>query len=147
MRGAVGVELENIVTWWERDISHSAPERIILEDVFHALHFMLRRMTTIMTDLVVYEVRVKENLELTQGVIYSSEVKALLAAGGMDPQQAYYLTQELALEAWGEQKNFLDLLLASPEIPESLKQGPLHECFNLEAKLQYVPVIFERFGL
>jgi adenylosuccinate lyase len=147
VRACAGEELENIVTWWERDISHSSSERIILDGMLHSLHFMLKRMTGIITDLVVYDDQVKENLELTQGVIYSSEVKGLLMANGMDPHDAYNLTQKLSQKAWDERIDFLSLLLSSEEVPEELKTGGIQACFDLSKKLQYIPQIFARFGM
>lgn len=147
IRSQVGVELENVSTWWERDISHSAPERILIDTIFHTTHFVLKRMTVIVRDLVVYGDQIKKNLNLTKGVIYSSEVKGLLMKFGMEPDDAYRLTQKLSQKAWDERRDFLGLLLGSPEVPDELKHGKIQKCFDLESKLQYVPTIFARFDL
>lgn len=147
IRNEVSVELENIVTWWERDISHSAPERIILDTIFHAMHFVLKRLVVIVRDLVIYDSQIEQNLNLTQGVIYSADVKSLLMEAGMDPEDAYRVTQELSQQAWDERRDFIQLLLDSPAIPDELKQGEIQQCFDIERKLLHVPTIFARFNL
>src|SRR5262249_26662398 len=63
--------LEDIALWHERDISHSSVERVILPDSFIALDHMLRRFTSIVSDMVVYPERMLENLRRSRGVVYS----------------------------------------------------------------------------
>jgi adenylosuccinate lyase len=62
--------MENVALWHERDISHSSVERVILPDSFIALDHMLRRFTRIVTGLVVYPDRMRQNLERSRGVIF-----------------------------------------------------------------------------
>src|SRR5258707_14446024 len=55
LRGNALAALENVALWHERDISHSSVERVIVPDSFLALDHMLRRMTKIVSSLVVKE--------------------------------------------------------------------------------------------
>jgi len=147
VRNYAGTGLENIVTWWERDISHSGPERIIVEGSFQLVAFMLYRMTGIIEGLRVNEEQIAHNLNLTCGITNSAEVKTVLMGHGLEPESAYRLAQRLAFQAFETQQPYLQLLLISDEVPEQAKQGPLQACFELEPKLKHIPAIFSRFGL
>jgi adenylosuccinate lyase len=74
--------LENVALWHERDISHSSVERVILPDSFIALDHMVRRFTRIVTGLVVYPERMRENLERSRGVVFSGTVLLNWRAAG-----------------------------------------------------------------
>ena len=62
IRSHVTPALENVALWHERDISHSAVERIIAPDATIALDFALARLTGLIDRLVVYPERMRENL-------------------------------------------------------------------------------------
>jgi adenylosuccinate lyase len=147
VRANAHVALENISTFSQRDISHSSAERIIFADSFQLVHFMLGRLKKVVDKLLVNEDRVKSNLEFTAGAVYSPEVKDLLAEKGMDPEEAYAVSQSLAFEAFSARRPYLEVLMASDKIPEALKSGILQGRFDLKKKLQHVPAIFMRFGL
>lgn len=141
-RGYAGVELENIATWGARDISHSAPERVIIPDMFQVIHFMLRRMNGIIEKMVVNENQIKRNLEMTCGVIFSPDVKELLLEAGVETERAYRISQEDAFMAFADGKEYLEILLADPEVPADLKQGKLQAVFNLAGKVKSVDHTF-----
>ena len=82
LRANAHAALENIALWHERDISHSSVERVILPDSFIALDHMLRRFTRIVKGLVVSEDRMRQNLELSRGVVFSGTVLLELAQRG-----------------------------------------------------------------
>ncbi len=145
VRANVSIALENISTWDERDISHSSAERVIFADSFNVVHFMLRRLKRVLEGLVVNEERITENLNLTRGTIFSGEVKDVLMEHGLDPETAYRIAQNLAFEAVQNGTDYLDLLLASGEVPDSVKQGRLQTCFDIARRLSEVDGIFKRF--
>src|SRR5258705_8361938 len=74
VRANAGAAFENNALWHERDISHSSVERVILPDSFTVLDHMLRRFTRIVSGMVVYPERMKENLERSRGVVFSGTV-------------------------------------------------------------------------
>ena len=74
LRSYVLTALENIPLWHERDISHSSNERIMLPDVSICLHFMLREMQDIISNLEVYPKNMLKNLNIYGGVIFSQKV-------------------------------------------------------------------------
>ncbi len=119
VRGNAMAALENIALWHERDISHSSVERVILPDSFIALDHMLRRFTRIVTGLVVYPERMRQNLERSRGVIFSGQVLLELARRGVPREQAYEWVQRNAMRSFHEQKEFKSLLLSDPDVDES----------------------------
>ena len=83
LRSYVLTALENVPLWHERDISHSSNERIMLPDVSICLHFMLREMKDIVSNLEVYPKNMLKNLNIYGGVIFSQKVLLLLVESGM----------------------------------------------------------------
>lgn len=147
VRHNAGIATENIATWDRRDISHSAPERIIIPDSFHVVHYMLKIMNRVIEGLVIRKDRIKKNLEITKGIIFSPDVKELLMKEGMDPEKAYRLSQEIALDSWKRGVPYLFLLRHHPEVRALAKAGSLQELFDAEKKLKHIDAIFQRFGL
>ena len=74
--------LEDVALWHERDISHSSVERVIAPDATIVLDFMLARFTGLMDRLVVYPERMKANLNMTHGLIFSQTVLLALVEKG-----------------------------------------------------------------
>ena len=66
--------VENVALWHERDISHSSVERVILPDSTILLDYLLDLTTFIVEGLDVDPARMAENLDLSQGNIYSQRV-------------------------------------------------------------------------
>ena len=96
LRGYAATAAENNALWHERDISHSSTERVILPDACIVLDFMLHEMADILDRMVVHADRMRENLDLTAGLIYSQPVLLALVDAGMDRQEAYKLVQRHA---------------------------------------------------
>jgi len=102
LRGYAVTSMENVALWHERDISHSAPERVILPDATILLDYMLARATALVEGLVVNEARMLENLELTYGALFSQRLLLALVEGGLSRDDAYRTAQVLAQKAWDE---------------------------------------------
>ena len=100
IRSHVTPALENVALWHERDISHSAVERIIAPDATIALDFALARLTGLIDRLVVYPERMRENLESLGGLVDSQRVLLALTQAGMSREDAYRLVQSHAMAAW-----------------------------------------------
>jgi len=139
--------MENIALWNERDISHSSTERIILPDSCLLLDYILSMFTSIMRGLQVYPKKMKQNIELTKGLIFSQRVMLALIDKGLSRQKAYELIQRNAMKAWKGNKKFLTLLKADPEVTAALPQGELEPLFDEQYYLRYIDDIFKRLGL
>ena len=144
VRANAGAAFENNALWHERDISHSSVERVILPDSFIALDHMLRRFTRIVSGMVVYPERMRANLELSRGVVFSGTVLLELARRGVAREQAYELVQRNAMRAFHEQRPFKDLLLADADVTQALPAQEIERAFDLDDQLKHVDVIFDR---
>jgi len=147
VRGYALTSMENIALWHERDISHSSTERIILPDACFALDYSLAIFTSVMKGLLIYPKRMKRNIELTRGLIFSQRVMLALIDKGLSRQKAYELMQRNAMKSWKGNKKFLTLLKADPEVTASLPPGELEPLFNERYYLRYIDDIFARLGL
>ena len=147
VRGYALTSMENIALWHERDISHSSTERIILPDACLALDYSFAIFTSVMKGLLIYPKRMKRNMELTRGLIFSQRVMLALIDKGLSRQKAYELVQRNAMKSWKGNKKFLTLLKADPEVTASLPPGELEPLFNERYYLRYVDDIFARLGL
>jgi adenylosuccinate lyase len=138
---------ENVALWHERDISHSSVERVILPDSFIALDHMLRRFTAIVSGMVVYPDRMKENLGRSRGVVFSGTVLLELARRGVSREQAYEWVQRNAMRSFAEGRDFKALLLADADVMKAIEPPVIEAAFDLDAQLRHVDVMFERvFG-
>src|SRR3954447_19309677 len=147
VRGTVVPALENVALWHERDISHSAVERVIAPDATIALDFALARLTGLVDKLVVYPERMRENLESLGGLVDSQRVLLALTQAGMSREDAYRLVQSHAMAAWQGQGSFAGRLKADPEITRFLPARNIDGLFEPDYHLKHVDTIFRRvFG-
>ena len=148
LRSYVLTALENVPLWHERDISHSSNERIMLPDVSICLHFMLREMQDIVSNLEVYPKNMLKNLNIYGGVIFSQKVLLLLVEKGLSREKAYSLVQKNAHHAWNTQNgNFKENIERATEIMDFIDQSELEECFNPSIHLNNLSVIWEKLGI
>jgi adenylosuccinate lyase len=147
VRANVQAALENVALWHERDISHSSVERVILPDSTILADYLIDRTTQLVDRLLVYPQRMKRNLELTRGLVFSGQLLLDLAAAGMLREDAYRLVQSHAMRAWEEDADFRAAIEADPEIARVLTREQIANVFSLERQLRNVERIFERvFG-
>ncbi|MEX2236576.1 MAG: adenylosuccinate lyase [Dehalococcoidia bacterium] len=139
--------LENVTLWHERDISHSSAERVILADSCLALDYMLDLFTWIMKGLNVYPERMRENIELSHGLVFSQRVLLALIDSGMSRQEAYKVVQRNAMVSWKERRSFAELLAEDPEVTSHLKGDTLEALFDYDYYLVHVDELFARVGL
>ncbi|MBI2848873.1 MAG: adenylosuccinate lyase [Chloroflexi bacterium] len=147
LRGYALTALENIALWHERDLTHSSTERIILPDGTILMDYMLRTFTSIMDGLRVFPERMRRNLEMTRGLVFSQRVLLALVEKGADRQRAYRLVQSHAMKSWEEGLDFLSLLAGDSEVSRYLSSGELEALFDYECYTRYVDVVFQRVGL
>jgi adenylosuccinate lyase len=139
--------VENVALWHERDISHSSVERVILPDSTILLDYLLDLTTFIVEGLDVDPARMAENLDLSQGNIYSQRVLLKLTESGLARQVAYELVQRHAMRAWKERRPLLELLAADPAVTERLSPADLKACFDAGWYVRNVEAVFRRAGL
>ena len=150
LRGFSVTAMENVALWHERDISHSSAERITLPDGCALLHYMLWLFTDVMAHLEVDEERMRANLDLTRGLIYSSRILLALVERGMDRQTAYKLVQAAAQKVWrneDEGAGLLAMLKAEPAVMAVISPEELDALADPRAYLTYIDTAYQRLGL
>ena len=143
LRGYAGVGLENNALWQERDISHSSAERVVLPDSTTAAFYMLRTTVRILKGLQVDKERMRENLNLGGGIVYSGRVLLALVEAGMGRDEAYVVVQGAAMRAWEGEGGFRELLEADAEVKKRLGEE-LDELFDPAYALRNLEVVFDR---
>lgn len=139
--------LENVALWHERDISHSSVERVILPDSTILADYLLDKTTGLIEKLLVYPDRMRRNLEMTRGLVYSGQLLLDLSEAGMLRESAYRLVQSHAMKAWETEGDFRAAIESDPEIQALLTPQKIAEAFSLERQLRHVDTIFARvFG-
>ena len=147
IRGHSVTALENVALWGERDISHSSAERIILPDACLALDYILSIFTRVMRDLRVYPQRMWENIESSQGLIFSQRVLLELVDKGLAREDAYAIVQRNAMTGWDEGRDFRELIKSDKEAATYLSESELNELFDYGYYTRYVDETFQRLGL
>ncbi len=147
VRANAQAAFEDIALWHERDISHSSVERVILPDSTILTDYLLHKTAKLVDQLLVYPERMRRNVDLTKGLIFSGQLLLDLAAAGMLREKAYRVVQAHAMRAWEEEGDFRAAIEADPEIRAILTAGQIAEAFSLDRQLRNVDKIFARvFG-
>jgi adenylosuccinate lyase len=144
LRGHALAALENDALWHERDISNSSVERIVLPDATGLLDFMLHRMAGLISSLRVFPDRLRENLELTRGLVFSGTLLLELARKGLSREDAYRMVQRHAMETWDHGGDFRERVQGDSEITDVLSKEEIDRAFSLEHALRNVDTIYRR---
>jgi adenylosuccinate lyase len=144
VRSNAQAALENVALWHERDISHSSVERVILPDSTILVDYLLHRTRVTIEKLFVYPERMRKNLELTRGLVFSGQLLLDLAAKGVLREEAYLWVQRNAMRAWENGEDFRQLVDADPDITRILSAAEIHASFDLARQLRNVDAIFAR---
>jgi adenylosuccinate lyase len=147
LRGNASAAVENVALWHERDISNSSVERVILPDSCLALDYMLGMFTDIVAGMVVYPERMKRNMQITQGVVFSQRVLLSLVEKGMSRQDGYYVVQRAGHIALDEQRPFRETIAEEPEVQSRLTPAELDTIFDYAWFTREVDKSFARMGL
>ena len=145
MRSYVGVGIEDMALWHERDISHSSAERYILPDATMTIYYMLEKARYMISNLRVFEDKVRKNIAVTGGLIYSQRVMLALIDKGMSREDAYTLIQKIALKCWEEQFSFEVAIRENEQVKNMLRTEELDALFVPDYYLRNVDKIYERF--
>jgi adenylosuccinate lyase len=144
LRGNATAAMENVALWHERDISNSSLERIVIPDSTILADYLLERTTTLVKRMVVYPERMKENLEMTRGLIYSGELLLVLVAKGITREEAYRWVQRNAMRVWDEGGNFREKITDDPDISKVCSPADIEKVFDSSRLMRNVDRIFER---
>ena len=129
LRSYISPALENISLWHERDISHSSVERVILPDAFILTHYALTRLEKLLKALKVNEKKMKQNLESSKGLVFSSQVLNALVRKSLPRQKAYFLVQKIS-QNLKEQEDLKSALQKNKEIKKYLTPKEIENIFS-----------------
>jgi adenylosuccinate lyase len=147
LRGYALSALENIPLWHERDISHSSVERVIGPDATILLDYMLQRITTLYRNLLVYPERMRKNMALTGGLYHSEAVLLSLIRKGLTRQEAYKITQSIAMACFRGNLNFVECLKKDEGLGSYLTGAEIDKITDDAHYFAEVETIFSRvFG-
>ena len=153
LRGNSLAAMENVALWHERDISHSSVERIIFPDSCTLLDYMFSLLQRMMEGLNVYPKNMQKNLGLSLGMWNSQTVLLALIRKGLTREAAYSLVQVAAMETWAvkhagrDDANFLDQLMADPNVAKHFKTGELEKLCSVEFHQKHINARFKLLGL
>ncbi len=140
LRGNAQAALENVALWHERDISHSSVERVILPDSTILIDYLQHTTIGLVTGMSVDRERMRANLDLTHGALFSQRVLLALVEAGSSRDEAYRVVQELAQRAWDEAIPLRDLLAAD----ERARELDLEAIFDYSGYVRYTDEILAR---
>jgi adenylosuccinate lyase len=110
LRGYAQVGLENVALWHERDISHSSAERVAFPDACILLDYAQHLAIRVVDGMTVHTDRMRANLEVTSGALFSQRALLALVESGLSRDDAYRIVQENAQRAWDSGTPFRALL-------------------------------------
>ncbi len=139
LRGYAISAMEDIALWHERDISHSSVERIVFPDATSTLYFMIDELNKIINGLKVEENKMKDNIYMTKGLVFSEKVLLKLVNNGLSREKAYKIVQNVSMKVWnGEEESLKEAMKKYTDVD-------LEDAFSLDPYLKNVDKIFERF--
>ena len=135
VRSQVAVSFENIPLWHERDLSNSANERFVIPTVSILVDEMLETMTRVMSNLMVNEKRIVENLYVTRGQIFAEFVLEALIKKGVPRFDAYKDVQRVAFEANDKGMQYIDAIKNDKAFYSKLTDAEINVIFLPEKHL------------
>jgi adenylosuccinate lyase len=146
VRGNVIPALENVVTWHERDLANSSVERVIIPDTTTLVHYQVRTFARIVREMTVYPDNMVANLEKMHGLVFSQQVMLALVEKGASREEAYDLSQELAMLGW-QGSDFRKAVREHPKVREFLSAEEIERCFDVRYHLKHLDHVFEQLGI
>lgn len=142
LRANAQAALENVALWHERDISHSSVERVIFPDSFIICDYALHRMADLVEGLIVDHERMKKNMDISQGALFSSQVLLAMIDKGMSREDAYKIVQRVSHSL--EQGESLEAkLLTDAEAKKNLDKETLREIFSGKKQMKRISGVLD----
>ena len=144
------VAMDNIPLWHERDLTNSAPERIIIPESCILADYMLAKTLELLENLEFRPENIKRNLEFTKGLIMAEKIMVTLVEKGMGRQDAHELVREDSMRVYETGVNFLEVLSKDPRVSKFLSRKELEELMKPEnyigTAVEQVEKVVKRLG-
>ena len=124
----------------ERTLDDSANRRVYMPEMFLGVDEMLISATKIVSELVVNEAKIQENLERYAPFSATEEIIIEAVKNGADRQEMHEILREISMEAWslvsvGEENPLLDLLMKREEILKYIGKERLEKIIEPQSHL------------
>ena len=123
VRSLVPPALENVVSWEERDISHSSAERFVIPQAFILTDYIVREMTRVLDGLTINEHAVKRNLSMSNESILSELIVTALIKAGFERPKAHEKIRVHSQVAQQGGKGLLEVARSDPDLTVIMKAG------------------------
>ena len=143
LRAYLQASMEDIALWHERDISHSAVERVIVPDAFIVADYACERMAKLVRGLYVDKERMRKNMDLSAGQLMSSHLLMGLVEKGLSREDAYALVQSLSHSLKAGQ-TLSEAALNHPRVRELLSSKEMTAIFSGERHRQAIARVLKR---
>ena len=148
VENSFNIALMNNNLWHERDISHSSNERLYLPDSIDLIAYMTKRLNNIVSNLVIHEDRMLENIESTYGVIYSGKVlNYIIENAQISREEIYDYIQKLSFKAMNEKINLKDLMLNDEFILSMINKDEINQLFDFKYVFKNIEKIYKKVGI
>src|SRR3990167_8576227 len=137
----IAITFENIPLWHERDLSNSANERFVLPTAAILVDEMLETMIKVISNLMVNEKRIVDNLHITKGQIFAEFVLEALIKKGVPRFIAYRDVQRVAFEAKDKDIQYIDAIKNDKAFSTKLTKKEIDSIFSPEKHLGASPLI------
>ncbi len=141
LRSQIAITFENIPLWHERDLSNSANERFVLPTAAILVDEMLETMIKVISNLMVNEKRIVDNLHITKGQIFAEFVLEALIKKGVPRFIAYRDVQRVAFEAKDKEMQYIDAIKNDKAFSTKLTKKEIDSIFSPEKHLGASPLI------
>ncbi|MCD6331297.1 MAG: adenylosuccinate lyase [Thermoplasmata archaeon] len=121
---------ENAIQWHERDLCNSSAERFIIPHSLILTDWILYQANKVFSSLKINAEKMKKNIELSKGLIFTEAIMIKLVEKGMGRQEAHELMRQCAMEALKRNLHLKDVLKEKREIVEKI--GDIDALFNPE---------------
>ncbi|MCX8174282.1 MAG: adenylosuccinate lyase [Thermoplasmata archaeon] len=139
-RALVVPAFENNIMWHERDLANSSAERFIIPHAFILCDDIIHKTLSLFRKLNVNVTQMRENIELTRGLVMAERVMIELTKRGMGRQEAHELVRKLSMEALAQKKHLRDLLLER----QIFDRAGLEKIFEAGTYVGVAPEIVDR---
>ncbi|MCD6594330.1 adenylosuccinate lyase [bacterium] len=144
MRSYTIPAIENMVLWHERDISHSSVERVIIPDSFTLADYMLKKITYILSGIVIHPDKMMKNIEMSKGLIFSQRLLLKLIRSGVPRAKAHLMIQGKVMSTYRKGDNFMKQIVKDGEIRRYISLEEIQALFDLDVYIRYVDYIFKK---
>ncbi|MGC9435875.1 MAG: adenylosuccinate lyase [Methanomicrobiales archaeon] len=127
VRAAVEPALQNNLLWDERDLTNSAPERVLFPEASVLCDHLLAVMIRVIDGLTFDEDRIRENLHLLRGINMAESVMILLTRRGMDRQEAHERVRVASMRSRAENRDFGEILAGDEAVAARCSRAELDE--------------------